>query len=58
MNSRLTRRPKCQLLYWENVLHPAMEPLLKPCVNQCIRCSELPCVNVSGCTWPRIIFWM
>ena len=34
-----------------------IDPLLKPLLNQSIRCCELPCVNVSGWTRPRVMCW-
>ena len=39
-----------------NVLHPATVPPSNPRLNHITRCAEVPCVNDSGLTVPRVIF--
>lgn len=35
------------------VSHRRISPLFMPCLNQCTRCAELPCVRDCDTTWPR-----
>jgi hypothetical protein len=38
------------------VLQAAIEPFLKPTRNQRLRCSDEPCVKLSGTTVPWVCF--
>jgi hypothetical protein len=41
-----------------NVLQLEGSPLSKPLLNQRRRCSEEPCVQRSGLTWPWVASWI
>ena len=42
----------------EKVSHAVASPRSKPVLNQRVRCSAVPCVNVSGLIRPVACSWM